>query len=195
MNNISYLFQSTKLCKAFIKTLKSRLSEILKCKCFSKDLFIDFAVLSFNHTVCFFTRFTLFDLTFASVARLPLDHICGSHPARLHGDPSPSRGLVSLRFKSYWSCLVILVSFVRTFKNKIVREKHCKRNKIHNHIGAKPRVFSRDIVNLKLKSRSKGPSNFQSELSSPHEVISIKGVAVTLKLLLFNRIYVVHYRF
>ena len=46
---------------------------------------------------------------------------------------------------------------------------------------------------MRLKSRAKSPSKFQSEWSSPHEVILVKGVVVTLKELSANRKYVVHH--
>ena len=48
-------------------------------------------------------------------------------------------------------------------------------------------------MRVKLKSRAKGPSKFQSDWSSHHEVISGKGVVVTLTELSSNRKYVVHH--
>ena len=48
-------------------------------------------------------------------------------------------------------------------------------------------------MRVRLKSWAKGPSKFQSEWSSLHEVISVKGVVVTLKELSSNRKYVVHH--
>ena len=48
-------------------------------------------------------------------------------------------------------------------------------------------------MRVRLKSRAKGPSKFQSEWSSPHEVVSVKGDVVTLRELFSNRKYVVYY--
>ena len=48
-------------------------------------------------------------------------------------------------------------------------------------------------MRVRLKSRAKGPSKFQSEWSSPHEVVSVKGVVVTLREVSSNRKYVVHH--
>ena len=45
---------------------------------------------------------------------------------------------------------------------------------------------------MRLKSRAKGQSKFQSEWSTPHRVISVKGVVVTLKEIDSDRKYVVH---
>ena len=46
---------------------------------------------------------------------------------------------------------------------------------------------------MRLKSRAKGPSKFQSEWSTPHRVISIKGVVVTLQEIDSDRKYVIHH--
>ena len=48
-------------------------------------------------------------------------------------------------------------------------------------------------MRVKLKSRIKGPSKFQSDWWSLHEVIFVKGVVVTLTELSSNRKYVVHH--
>ena len=45
-------------------------------------------------------------------------------------------------------------------------------------------------MRVRFKSRAKGPSKFQSEWSSPHEVNSVKGVEVTLREHSSNRKYV-----
>ena len=46
---------------------------------------------------------------------------------------------------------------------------------------------------MRLKSRAKGPSKFQSEWFTPHRVISVKGVVVTLQEINSDRKYVVHH--
>ena len=48
-------------------------------------------------------------------------------------------------------------------------------------------------MRVRLKSKAKGPSKFQSEWSSPQEVVSVKGVIVTFRKLSSNRKYVVHH--
>ena len=48
-------------------------------------------------------------------------------------------------------------------------------------------------MRVRLKSRVNVPSQFQSEWSSPHEVISVKRVVVIHKELSFNRKYVVYH--
>ena len=48
-------------------------------------------------------------------------------------------------------------------------------------------------MRVRLKSRHKGPSKFQSEWSGPHEVICANGVVVTLKELSSGRKYVTHH--
>ena len=48
-------------------------------------------------------------------------------------------------------------------------------------------------MRVRHKSRSKGPSNFKSEWSTPHCVISVKGVVVTLQEIDSDRKYVIHY--
>ncbi len=48
-------------------------------------------------------------------------------------------------------------------------------------------------MRVRLKSRAKGPSKFQSEWSTPHCVISGKGVLVTFQKIDSNRKYVVHH--
>ena len=48
-------------------------------------------------------------------------------------------------------------------------------------------------MRVRLKSRAKGPSKFQSDWSSPHEVGLVKGVVVTLREISSNRKYVVHH--
>ncbi len=61
-------------------------------------------------------------------------------------------------------------------------------------LGAIERIFSPgSLVRVWLKSRAKGPSKFQSKWSNPHEVVSVKGVLVTLRELSSNRKYVVHH--
>ena len=48
-------------------------------------------------------------------------------------------------------------------------------------------------MRVRLKSRAKGPSKFQSDWSSPHDVISVKEVVFTFRELFTNRKYVVHH--
>ena len=48
-------------------------------------------------------------------------------------------------------------------------------------------------MRVRLKSRAKGPSKFQSECSAPHEAVSIEGVIISLKEINSNRKIVVHH--
>ena len=69
-----------------------------------------------------------------------------------------------------------------------------QREKDRYDLGAVERVFKPgDLVRVRLTSRQKGPSKFQSEWSGPHEVISAKGVVATLNKLSSSRKYVTHY--
>ena len=69
-----------------------------------------------------------------------------------------------------------------------------QREKDYYDLGAVERIFSTaDIVRVRLKARAKGPSKFQSEWSTPHRVISVKGVVVTLKKINSDRKYIVHH--
>ena len=68
-----------------------------------------------------------------------------------------------------------------------------EREKDHYDLAAVKKLLTFwDLVRVRLKSRDKGPSKFQSEWPSPHEVVSVKGVVVTLKEFSSNQKYVVH---
>ena len=61
-------------------------------------------------------------------------------------------------------------------------------------LGAVERVFQLgDLVRVRLKSRHKGPSKFQSEWSGPYEVCCAKGIVFTLNELSSGRKYVTHH--
>ena len=127
-------------------------------------------------------------MTFASEARLPSDLIFGSPSTFLKGDSSPSIGPLTSLLKYF---AILSHSFDSVREN--LRSFH-QREKDHFDLGAIERIFtSGDLVRVRLKSRAKGPSKFQSEWSSPHEVVSVKGVIVTLRELSSNRKYVVHH--
>lgn len=101
-------------------------------------------MLSCNHAVRSFTGFTLFYLTFASVARLPQDYIFGSLFAFFNGDPSFSRSLVSKLFKTFLIFsydLISLREYLLSF---------CEKKKDHHNLMAKKIVLvSKDIVRLR----------------------------------------------
>ena len=61
-------------------------------------------------------------------------------------------------------------------------------------LGAIERVFKpKDQVRIRLKSRQKGNSKFLSKWSSPHEVLQIRGVVVTVRELSTSREYNTHH--
>ena len=69
-----------------------------------------------------------------------------------------------------------------------------QREKDRYDLGPVERVFQPgDLVRDRLKFRQKYPSKFQTEWFGPHEVISTKGVVVTLKELSSGRKYVTHH--
>ena len=61
-------------------------------------------------------------------------------------------------------------------------------------LGAIERVFKPgDQVRIRLKSRQKGNSKFLSKRSSPHEVLQVRGVVVTVRELSTGRKYNTHH--
>ena len=94
--------------------------------------------------------------------------------------------------------MVLLLSFrvlSRAFES--VRENlgfFHHREKDRYDLGAITHVFSPgDIVRIRLKSRQRGPTKFQPEFSGPHEVLSVRGVVVTLKEFSSGRTYITHH--
>ena len=119
---------------------------------------------------------------------MPPDLIFETLSALLNGDSRPSRGPLTFLLKSF-AILFHLFDSVR----ENLHSFH-ERSKDHYDIGAVKRIFTPgDLVRVRLKSRAKGPSKFQSEWSSPHEVVSVEEVVVTLRELSSNRKYVVHH--
>ena len=138
--------------------------------------------LSYNLSIYSSTGFTPYYLKFASEARLPPDLIFGTPSTLLNGNSSPSRGPLTLLFKSF---AILSNSFASVRENL---QSFYQREKNHYDLGAIERIFTPgDLVRVKLKSRAKGPNKFQSEWSSFYEVISVKSVVITLKELSSNR--------
>ena len=48
-------------------------------------------------------------------------------------------------------------------------------------------------MSVRLTSRQRGPTKFCLEFSGPHEVLSVRGVVVTLRELSSNRTYITHH--
>ena len=127
-------------------------------------------------------------MTFASEARLPPDLIFGTPSTFFNGNSSPSRGPLTLLLK----CFAIISHFFASTRKNL--QSFHQREKDHYDLGAIERILTPgDLVRVRLKSRAKGLRKFQSDWSSLHEVISVKGVVVTLKELSANRKYVVHH--
>ena len=124
-------------------------------------------------------------MTFASEARLPPDLIFGTPSTLLKGNSSLSRGPLTSLLKSF----AILSNSFASVRENLLSFYHGEKD--HYDLGAIERIFTLgDLVRVRLMSRAKGPSKFNSEWSSLHEVIFVKGVVVILKEISYNRKYV-----
>ena len=127
----------------------------------SWDLYLNFAVFSYNLTVHSSTGFSPFYLTFGSEARLAPDLIFGipstsSHTSTDDGDVS--RGSLSFLFDLF---KYLATSFNHVREN--LKTFH-QREKYRYDLGAIDRVFKPgDRVRVRIKSRQNGLSKFQSE--------------------------------
>ena len=165
------------MCERFNQTLKSGLRKVLHESQFpSWDLYLNFVVFSYNTSIYSSTKFSpLFYLTFASEVRLPPDLIFDSPSSQLQDESTPQRGLLPSLLKSFH---ILSCAFDSVREN--LQSFH-QREKDYYDLGAVKIIFTPgDIVRMRLKSRAKGPSKFQSECSTPHRVISVKVVVVTL---------------
>ena len=105
MRTSAYHPQSNGICKRFNQNLKHSLAKILsKDQQTSWDLYLSFAVFSYNRSIHSSTGFTSFFLTFGSEARLPPDIIFGlSAPAveNVRVSTQTSGTPLTLLFKSF----------------------------------------------------------------------------------------------
>ena len=189
----AYHPQSNGICERFNQTLKHSLAKILsKEQQSSWDLYLGFAVFSYNLSVHSSTGFTPFYLTFGSEARLPPDIIFGV-PALAKSAADSKSGRTSGTGLSFLlkSFSILTRAFATVREN--LRSFH-QREKDRYDLGAVERVFKPgDHVRVRLKSRQKGPSKFLSHWSGPHEVLKIRGVVVTLRELSSGREYITHH--
>ena len=184
----AYHPQSNGVCERFNQTLKyglrKSLSESQYC---SWDLYLNFVVFSYNLSVHSSTGFSPFYLTFGSEARLPSDLIFGS-PALTQDGADSSRGPLSLLLKSF-SLLSRAFASVRVNLHSF----HQREKDLYD-LGAIERIFRPgDTVRVRLKARQRGPAKFNTEWSGPHEVVSVRGVVVTLRELSSGREYITHH--
>ena len=187
----AYHPQSNGICERFNQTLKHSLAKSLsKPQQVSWDLYLNFAVFSYNLSIHSSTGFTPFFLTYGSEARLPPDIIFGS-PAQNSADGSAylsSSGPLSLLLKSF----SILSAAFQSVREHL--QSFHQREKDHYDLGAIERVFHPGYrVRVRLKSRQKGHSKFLSVWSEPHEVLSVRGVVVTLREFSTGREYITHH--
>ena len=186
----AYHPQSNGICERFNQTLKHSLAKSLsKPQQVSWDLYLNFAV--------FIQPFNSFKYRVHAVfpdarneARLPPDLIFGS-PDQNSADGSayfsPS-GPLSLLLKS----VSILSAAFQSVREHL--QLFHQREKDHYDLGAIERVFHPgDRVRVRLKSHQKGHSKFLSVWSEPHEVLSVRGVVVTLRELSTGREYITHH--
>ena len=173
--------------------MKHTLAEILSNKQqVSWDIYLNFAVFSYNLSIHSSTDFTAFYLTFGSEARLSSDIDFGSPVLALNNGPTvPGR-------TSGTPLTLLLKSFsVLTRSFKAVRENlHSfdQRENDRYDYGAIEKIFKEgDQVRVKLKSRQKGNSKFVSKWSGLHEVLKVRGVVVTLCELSTGREYNTHH--
>ena len=119
---------------------------------------------------------------------MPPDLIFGSPLSQLQDESTPQRGPLPFLLKSFHFLSCAFDSIRENFQSFHQRKKD------YYDLGAVERIFTPgDIVRVRLKSRTKGPSKFHSEWSTPHRVISVKGVVVTLQKIDSDLKYVVHY--
>ena len=189
----AYRPQSNGICERFNQTLKNSLVKILsKAQQDSWDLYLSFAVFSYNLSVHSSTGYTPFFLTFGAEARLPPDIVFGS-PALDStisnlSNTRTSNGSISFLLKSF-----SLLSGIFTLVRENLKSFH-QREKDHYDLGAVERVFRvGDKVRVRIKSRQKGHAKFLSEWSEPHEVLDVRGVVVTLRELSTGREYRTHH--
>jgi transposase InsO family protein len=189
----AYRPQSNGICERFNQTLKNYLVKILsEAQQDSWDLYLNFAVFSYNLSVHSSTGFTPFFLTFGAEARLAPDIVFGTPSSNASaanlGSTRTSNGSVSFLFKSF-----SLLSNVFTLVRENLKTFH-QREKDRYDLGAVERVFRiGDRVRVRIKSRQKGHSKFLSEWSKPHKVIDVRGVVVTLRELSTGREYRTHH--
>ena len=189
----AYHPQSNGVCERFNQTLKFSLRKILAVpQQINWDIYLNFAVFSYNLSVHSSTGFSPYYLTFGSEARLPPDLVFGTSFVRsAHGDlelERPSPGPISLLFKSF-----ALLSRAFTAVRENTHSFH-QREKDRYDLGAIERVFHPgDRVRVRLKARQRGPAKFQSNWSAPHEVLAVQGVVVTLRELSTGREYKTHH--
>ena len=149
---------------------------------------LNFAVFSYNISVLSNTGLSPFYLTFGSEARLSPDLIVESTSNISNFVLATTRKRLPLLLKTF-------ATVSRAFA--FVRENlylFYQREKDRYDLGFIERIFQPgDNVRLRLKSRQKGPTKFQSVWSVSHEVLSVIGVVVTLKELLTGREYVTHH--
>ena len=102
--------------------------------------------------------------------------------------PHAARGSLTSLLLSFRVLSRAFESVLENFNSFLQREKD------RYDLGAVTRVFSPgDIVRVRLKCRQRGPTKFQPEFSGPHEVLSVRGVVITLKELSSGRTYVTHH--
>ena len=184
----AYHPQSNGVCERFNQTLKYGLRKSLADSQYSSwDLYLNFVVFSYNLSVHSSTGFSPFYLTFGSEARLPSDLVFGS-PALSQDGADTSRGPLSILLKSF-SLLSRAFASVRVN----LRSFHQREKDLYD-LGAIERIFKPgDTVRVRLKARQRGPAKFNTEWSGPHEVISVRGVVVTLRELSSGREYITHH--
>ena len=69
-----------------------------------------------------------------------------------------------------------------------------KREKDRYDLGAVEHLFKPgDSIRVRIKTRYKGPAKFAPSYSGPHEVISVRGVILTVRELSTNRVYQIHH--
>ena len=190
----AYRPQSNGICERFNQTLKNSLVKILsKAQQDSWDLYLNFAVFSYNLSVHSSTGFTPFFLTFGAEARLPPDIVFGS-PAlnSIHLQTSAILVNQMVRFRFFLNRSLFSVIFYARVRENL--KSFHQREKDHYDLGAVERVFRvGDRVRVRIKSRQKGHSKFLSEWSEPHEVLDVRGVVVTLRELSTGREYRTHH--
>jgi transposase InsO family protein len=158
----AYHPQSNGICERFNQTLKNSLAKILsKDQQNSWDLYLNFAVFSYNLSIHSSTGFTPFFLTFGTEARLPPDIIFGSPvstSSNLDSTRKTNNGSISFLFDSF---SLLSGAFAQVREN--LKSFH-QREKDRYDLGAIERVFhAGDRVRVRIKSRQKGHAKFLSE--------------------------------